>query len=60
VRFAAVVHAALGTVMIAVILVHIYAAIWTQGTIRAMLYGTVTRAWAKQHHENWYHQVMGG
>jgi formate dehydrogenase subunit gamma len=24
-----------------------------------MLYGTVTRAWAKQHHETWYRQ-MGG
>ena len=27
--------------------------------IRAMLYGTVTRAWAKQHHRGWYRQMTG-
>ena len=32
--------------MIGLIIMHVYAAIWTRGTIRAMLYGTVTRAWA--------------
>ena len=38
---------------------HIYAAIWTRGTIRAMFYGTVTRAWAKQHHRAWYRKMTG-
>ena len=33
--------------------------IWVKGTIRAMWYGTVTRAWAKQHHRGWYRQVTG-
>jgi formate dehydrogenase subunit gamma len=60
VRLAAVLHAAVGAMMIGLIFVHIYAAIWTKGTIRAMLYGTVTRAWAKQHHATWYRQVMRG
>lgn len=60
VRLAAVVHAAVGALMIAIILGHVYAAIWTRGTVRAMLYGTVTGAWAKQHHETWYRQMMGG
>jgi formate dehydrogenase subunit gamma len=41
------------------IMVHVYAAIWTKGTIRAMWYGTVTRAWAKQHHRAWYRQMTG-
>lgn len=59
VRIAAVVHAATATVMIAFIIIHIYAAIWVKGTIRAMWYGTVTRAWAKQHHRAWYRQVTG-
>jgi formate dehydrogenase subunit gamma len=59
VRVAAVIHAATAAVMIAFIIVHIYAAIWTRGTIRAMWYGTVTRAWAKQHHRAWYRQVTG-
>jgi formate dehydrogenase subunit gamma len=60
VRFASVIHAATGAVMIGLVFGHIYAAIWTRGTIHAMLYGTVTRAWAKQHHETWYRQMMGG
>jgi formate dehydrogenase subunit gamma len=59
VRFGAVIHAATAAVMIALIMVHIYAAIWVKGTIRAMWYGTVTRAWAKQHHRAWYRQVTG-
>ncbi len=45
--------------MIALIIVHVYAAIWVKGTIRAMWYGTVTRAWAKQHHRAWYREVTG-
>lgn len=59
VRLAAVVHAVAATVMILVAIVHVYAAIWTKGTIRAMWYGTVTRAWAKQHHRAWYRQMTG-
>ncbi|MGE5493014.1 MAG: formate dehydrogenase subunit gamma [Actinomycetota bacterium] len=57
VRFGAVVHAAAAAFMIGLIMVHVYAAIWTKGTIRAMWYGTVTRAWAKQHHRGWYRQM---
>lgn len=59
VRIAAVVHALAATTMIALITIHIYAAIWVKGTVRAMLYGTVTRAWARQHHRAWYRQVTG-
>jgi formate dehydrogenase subunit gamma len=59
VRAAAVVHAAAAVWMIGLIILHVYAAIWTRGTIRAMLYGTVTRAWAKQHHRGWYRQMTG-
>ncbi len=57
VRLAVVVHAAAGATMIGLIIVHVYAAIWVRGTLRAMWYGTVTRAWAKQHHRGWYRQV---
>lgn len=59
VRIAMVVHAATAVAMICLIFVHIYAAIWTKGTIRAMWYGTVTRAWAKQHHRAWFRQTTG-
>ena len=60
IRFASVVHAAAAAGMIVLILVHIYTAIWIQGTIRAMVYGTVSRAWAKQHHPAWFRQITGG
>ena len=60
VRLAAVVHAATAAVMIGLIMIHVYAAIWTKGTIRAMWYGTVTRAWAKQHHRGWFREVTKG
>ncbi|MDD3530270.1 MAG: formate dehydrogenase subunit gamma [Gallionellaceae bacterium] len=59
VRLGAVVHAAVAAIMIAFIIVHVYAAIWVKGTVRAMWYGTVTRAWAKQHHRAWYRQMTG-
>jgi formate dehydrogenase subunit gamma len=59
VRFGAVVHSASAAVMIGLITVHVYAAIWVKGTIRAMWYGTVTRAWARQHHRAWYRQATG-
>jgi formate dehydrogenase subunit gamma len=59
VRLASVLHAAAAALMIGLIIVHVYAAIWVKGTIRAMWYGTVTRAWAKQHHRAWYRQVTG-
>ena len=57
IRLASVAHAAAAAFMIGLILVHIYAAIWTRGTIRAMSYGTVSRAWAKQHHRRWYKEM---
>ena len=59
VRLGAVVHAAIAAIMIAMTFVHVYAALWVRGTVRAMVYGTVTRAWAKQHHRAWYRQVTG-
>lgn len=59
VRVAVVVHAAAAILMIMIAIVHVYAAIWTKNTIRAMWYGTVTRAWAKQHHRAWYRQMTG-
>ena len=60
IRFSSLLHAAVAALMIGLIIVHVYAAIWTRGTIRAMLYGTVSRAWAKQHHPAWFRQITGG
>jgi formate dehydrogenase subunit gamma len=60
IRLASVAHAAVAAFMIGLIIVHAYAAIWTKGTTRAMWNGTVTRAWAKQHHPAWFRQITGG
>ncbi len=60
IRFASVVHAAAAAIMIALIIFHIYAAIWMKESIGAMLYGRVRRAWAKQHHPAWYREMTGG
>lgn len=56
-RIAVVVHAlsALGCFLI--VLAHVYAAIWTRGTIRAMTRGTVTGGWAYRHHRKWLREV---
>ncbi|MDA8126114.1 MAG: formate dehydrogenase subunit gamma [Deltaproteobacteria bacterium] len=59
VRLASLVHAALGAAMIGLIFGHIYAALWTKGAIPAMVYGTVSRAWAKHHHLLWYRRMTG-
>lgn len=60
IRIAAVVHAAAGAGMLALIMGHIYASIWTKESIDAMLSGRVRKAWAKQHHPAWFRQMMGG
>ncbi len=58
-RLANVVHAVMAFVMFVGIGVHVYAAYWTKGSIRAMTRGTVTRAWARFHHPGWYEKMAG-
>ena len=57
IRLALLFHAWSALILIACIIVHIYAAIWVKGTIPAMVEGTVTEAWAKKHHPRWYREV---
>ena len=57
VRIAVLFHAIAAFVLILGIIVHIYAAIWVKGSVRAMTRGYVTRAWAKKHHAAWYKQL---
>ncbi len=59
-RIAVVVHALSAVVLIIGIIVHIYAAIWVKGTLRAMMRGNVSAAWAKHHHPGWYREITGG
>ncbi|MBB3194055.1 formate dehydrogenase subunit gamma [Roseateles terrae] len=56
-RVAVLLHAAAATGLILGVIVHIYAAIWVKGTIRAMTRGTVTETWAKHNHPLWYKEV---
>lgn len=57
VRAASVLHAVCAFVMICAIIVHIYAAIWVKGSVRAMVRGTVTWGWAWKHHRAWFREV---
>ncbi|MFT3800492.1 MAG: formate dehydrogenase subunit gamma [Burkholderiaceae bacterium] len=57
VRLATLLHAAAATVLILSIIVHVYAAIWVKGTMRAMTRGTVTESWARRNHPLWFDEV---
>jgi formate dehydrogenase subunit gamma len=58
IRWGALLHALFGFVLISTIIVHIYAAIWVKGSIRAMTRGTVTPGWAWKHHRAWFREIM--
>ncbi|SPJ32013.1 formate dehydrogenase subunit gamma [Kushneria phyllosphaerae] len=58
IRVASLVHALAAFIAIATIIVHVYAAIWVKGSIKAMTRGRVTHAWAKHHHPLWYEEEM--
>ena len=57
VRLGTLLHSASAAVLIIVIIGHIYMAIWTVGSIRAMVQGYVTARWAKYHHARWYREA---
>jgi formate dehydrogenase subunit gamma len=58
-RLAVVLHALSAFVLILGIIVHVYAAIWVKGTMRAMTRGTVTAGWARHHYPRWYRETTG-
>ena len=59
-RVTSLLHAVAAFVMFIGIGIHWYAAYWTRGSIRAMVRGTVTKAWARFHHPAWFRQITGG
>jgi len=59
IRFAMVIHMLAGFTGIVALIVHVYAAIWVKGTIRAMTRGSVEEAWAKHHHPEWFKEQTG-
>jgi len=52
-RLAAVIHALGASGIIIILIIHVYAAIWVRGTVRAMTRGSVTGGWAWRHHRKW-------
>ncbi|HLS21418.1 MAG TPA: formate dehydrogenase subunit gamma [Paenalcaligenes sp.] len=58
-RAASLIHAIAAWVLVMSVIVHIYAAIWVKGTMRAMTRGTVSEEWAKTHHPLWYKETTG-
>jgi len=57
VRLASMLHAVFALVIICLIIVHIYSAIWVKGSMQAMTRGWVTRGWAWKHHRAWLRDV---
>ena len=58
-RIAILIHAIAAVAIILVFILHVYAAFWTRGTIRAMTRGTVTGGWAFRHHRKWLRELAG-
>lgn len=56
-RVAIIVHSVAAVLIICTWIVHVYAAIWTRGTISAMTRGTVTGGWAWRHHRKWLREL---
>lgn len=59
-RAAVLLHSVAAVVLILTTIVHVYAAIWVKGTVRAMTRGTVSESWAKTNHPLWHKEVSGG
>ena len=59
-RIAVLVHSVAAIMAICVWIVHVYAAIWVRGTIRAMTRGSVTGGWAWKHHRKWLRELVTG
>jgi formate dehydrogenase subunit gamma len=51
-------HAAAAVCAILIWIVHVYAAIWVRGTVRAMTRGSVTGGWAWRHHRRWLREEV--
>jgi formate dehydrogenase subunit gamma len=58
-RVALLIHSLAAVAIILIFILHVYAAIWTRGTIRAMTRGTVTGGWAFRHHRKWLKSMAG-
>jgi formate dehydrogenase subunit gamma len=53
-RVAVLIHSLAAIAAILVWIIHVYAAIWVKGSLRAMTQGYVTPGWAWRHHRKWF------
>lgn len=58
VRIAIFFHSVAAIGLILLIIGHAYMAMWVKGSIKGMITGYVSRAWAKKNHSKWYHDEM--
>ncbi len=56
-RVAVLVHSLAAIGVIIVWIIHVYAALWVKGSMRAMLHGDVTPGWAWRHHRKWFRSL---
>ena len=59
-RAAVLLHSIAAVLLVLSVIVHVYAAIWVKGTVRAMTRGTVSEGWAKLNHARWHQEVTKG
>lgn len=59
-RAAVLLHSIAAVLLILSTIVHVYAAIWVKGTVRAMTRGTVTESWARANHPLWHRKMTQG
>ncbi len=57
-RGAALIHSMAAAAAIMIWIVHVYAAIWVRGSVRAMTRGYVTPGWAWRHHRKWFRDLV--
>jgi formate dehydrogenase subunit gamma len=57
-RAALLIHSMAAIAAIIIWIVHVYAAIWVRGSMRAMTQGYVTPGWAWRHHRKWFKALV--
>lgn len=57
-RAALLIHSMAAIAAIIIWIVHVYAAIWVRGSMRAMTQGYVTPGWAWRHHRKWFRSLV--
>lgn len=57
-RAALLIHSMAAVAAIIIWIIHVYAAIWVRGSMRAMTQGYVTPGWAWRHHRKWFRALV--